>query len=478
MHNQIQIRTQDTHRGIRKAVDHVKDELVWINPDLSKTSVKLRLDSELIEPARREYCSTLPPLLWAEWETSEPGADRIYWELRGPKDSQGTLPYIDSGYAENGRDDGTVGGSFYLDMTDYAPMLTPLETAEYHLSVLPLTAATGAIVMGQWGGGIGNSAFEPQPPTGIGPWSPPAIIKIGEECRSAPTIFDFHDVDYFRHLRVKVKWFKVDSDQPGPGDEEYHLTAFMLKSGITTVWDGYHLEDVAFIQSLGRWESYFSVAEGDHSKKPFSWTSPQIFLPGPGATQWPSFTVVLSVLEEDGGEMVEDFYEMMDELFQDAMHGAVADQLADIQREVQEIIDDAREELHETLAEEMWAYISGIVGAALVNALAAIVAAAAAIIGAWIRAGAVDDFFGIRVVQIVLKSNDLARLKAGDGWIVESNGPLAGTGATSAQSQGSQFISEDIVVQMKADSPDAAGSSGTVSVGLSLEFSDLRTTTY
>ena len=44
--------------------------------------------------------------------------------------------------------------------------------------------------------------------------------------------------------------------------------------------------------------------------------------------------------------MVEDFYEMMDELFQDAMHGAVADQIADIQREVQEIIDDAREELH------------------------------------------------------------------------------------------------------------------------------------
>jgi hypothetical protein len=161
------------------------------------------------------------------------------------------------------------------------------------------------------------------------------------------------------------------------------------------------------------------------------------------------------------------------------MHGAVADEIADIQREVQEMIDDAREELHETMVEEMWAYISAIVGAALVNALAAIVAAAAAIIGAWIRAGQVDDFFGIRVVQIVLKSNDLARLEAGDGWIVDSDDLLAGGGTPSGQSQGSQFISEDIVVQMKAkDSPDAAGTDGTVSVGLSLEFADLRTTTY
>lgn len=320
-----------------------------------RTTVQMRPSGEIHPTPVSHLCSDTPLELTFNWESSEPEAARVYWELRGPVVNGYPGKFLARGYGENFNDEAPVGGEFTINLGHYLAPLSPDPTERYYVRVLPL-AAPGKRVMTSHHSDYALSTigqnFDPEPPLGVGPWSIPAVIDIGAECRTPPTHFDIDKIEFYRKARAKVNWFKVDADQTGPGDEEYHLRAFIVEHtplGST---------------SIGTFGSYLPVTEGDTSKHLLGWKSHIRDLGEPVTNMWPRlFMVGLSVLEEDNGDELDEWSEAIAELAREAVEGDLADELADFLRDMQDEIDEATTAFHAELAAEMAAYIGALIGA-------------------------------------------------------------------------------------------------------------------
>lgn len=436
-----------------------------------KTTVKMRLPGEFGIAPFSYTCSDGPVELIFNWQSSEPEVARVYWELRGPIVNGYPGKFLARGYGENINGEGPAGGYFTINLSQYLSPLSPDPTERYYVRVLPLADPGKQAMVSYYSdhslSTIGQN-FDPEPPLGVGPWSIPAVIDIGLECRTPPTYFDIDTIEFYRKARVKVNWFKVDANQTGPGDEEYHLRAFMVEHtplGST---------------SIGTFGSYLPVTEGDKSEHPLGWKSYIRDLGEPVTNMWPRlFMVGISVLEEDHGDELDEWSEAIAELAREAVEGDLADELSDFLRDMQDEIDEATTAFRAELASEMASYIGALIGASALGAIAAVVAFAAGLIGIFANAGARDDVYGVGVVTLALVTNDAALIKDGTAGSIQSSRVLASGGSFSGTEQDGRFELDEIEIQLiDKGGPDEAGLGGIVRMGLSWEFYDKVTRYY
>jgi hypothetical protein len=395
-----------------------------------------------------------------EWETEEPEAGRGYWELRGPAVGSDRGRLLARGFLENQRDDGSVGGWFAIRLRDYISPVVPATAERYHVRVLPLPTPsnTFAAVALHRGHSFATIGQEPEPPVGVGPWSPPAIIDYGTEFWHPPTEFDIQQIDIYRKARVKIKRFVVDVDQ-GAGAEEYHIRAFVVEQ--TPLGSA----------SLGSFGAYL----GNASDVDLGWTSYVNHLGEPFSNIWPRlYFVALSVLETDSGDRFDEWMEIMTELASEALEGDLHDEVQDFLQEVREEAEEAAEEFNTKLADATVKYISALIGATALSAVAAIVAYAAALIGIFANEGSRDDFYGVEVITLALANNDVARIKDGSAGSIQSTRVLSAGGSLDGGTEtNDRYTLDDIEIQLiDRGSAEAAGLGGIVRVALTWEFYD------
>jgi hypothetical protein len=455
---------------IRSAIKMVVAQVNDRKLSFPRTTVQMRPAGEIHPTPTSHSCSDTPPKLTFNWESSEPMAARAYWELRGPLVNGYPGKFLARGYSENILPAGRVGGEFTINLLNYLGPQSPDPTERYYVHVLPLAAPSERAVVGMEvspGFKVFGQTFDPAPPVGVGPWSTPAVIDIGRECRSPGTHFDIETVDYYRKARVKVNWFKVHSDQTGPGDEEYHLRAIMIEHtplGST---------------SIGNFGSYLPVNEGDNSKHPLGWKSYIRDLGQPITNMWPRlFVVALSVLEEDGGDELDEWSEALAELAREALEGDLADEVQDFLRDLRDELEEATTAFHAELASETAAYIGALVASSALGAVAAIVAFAAGLIGIFANSGARDDVYGVEVLTLALVTNNAARMRDGTAGSIQAS-RLSSGGSFSGSEQNGRFELDEIVLQLiDKGGPDEAGLGGSVQLGLGFEFYDKATGYY
>jgi len=455
---------EDISVAIRDVADQARAQAMQI----TQTTVKMRPAGEIVVTPHRYTQTVYPPALTFHWETREPDAARAYWELRGPVTSTDPGPLLDRGFAENMFDDGRVGGEYTLYLNHYFPPVTPSPFQRYHMTVLPLGApGAGLKLEAHYGHSAGRlTVGEPEPPAGVGAWSAPAVIDYGTEFRQPGTPFDFEEIPFYRKVRAKINWFKVDADQPGPGDEEYHLSAFITD-----------ISPMGATQ-LGTWGSYLPVTEGDTSRHTLGWNSLRVNLWSPVTSIWPRTQfVVLSVLEEDSGDGVDAWLAAMVELAAEALEGDLADEVRDYLREMQEELDEATDEFATALSDATAKYIAAFIGATVAGAIAAVIAYAIALIATFAAAGARDDFYGVEVIALTMGTNDARRINDGTALALSSSKILA-SGDLSGSEVGTRFETNEVEMQLTASGgPDGAGLGGIVRFGIQWEFSDRVTQT-
>ncbi|WP_282610429.1 hypothetical protein [Pelagibius sp. Alg239-R121] len=429
---------------------------------VTKTWVKMRPAGEVVVTPHRYLQTDEPPSLTFHWGTDEPEAARAYWELRGPVTGSDPGPLITRGFAESTNKDGTVGGEYTLHLNQYLPPAAPNPAQRYHMTVLPLGAPdTGLKLERHHGHSISSilTRGEPEPPAGVGPWSGPAVIDYGGEYKQPGTHFDLQRVNYYRKSRLHINWFKVAADQPGPGDEEYRISAFAV--------------DISPLEAtpMGKWLTYLPVEEGDTSRHALDWTSAWVKLWTPTSNVWPRTQfAVISVHEEDSGDGVDDWLAAMAELASEALEGDLMDEVRDYLRDMQDELDDATEEFNAALTSEFAAYVIALIGASAIGAVIAVITYIISLIATFAGAGASDDFYGVEVVTLGLMTNDVSQWEGGTGATLDA--PLY-SGGFQGQEVGNRFETREIEVQLIAPGgPDGAGLGGIVRVGLHWEFAD------
>ena len=460
------------------AIKQVAEQVANLGPGFPRTTVQARPSGEIHPRSVSHLCADEPLELTFEWQSTEPGAGRVYWEFRGPIADGYPGRLLAHGYSERFEDDDSVRGEFTVDLRRYLPPGSPDPTRRYYVRVLPLTAPDLPMA-GTWyqpafatGRGrleIVGEREEPEPPAGVGPWSTHAVIDIGLECRTAPTQFDIEQIDFYRKARAHLKWFQVDTHQSGGGVEEYSLRAFMVENSLFGS------------RSMGSFGSFLSVKPSAMVQQfPLDWKSAASDLGNPLAKMWPRlFTIGMSVLEKDGGDELDEWHEAINELAREAVEGDLAQELRDYLHDLQAEIDEATAELHAALAAETAAYLAALIAFKAAFVVAAFVAFMAGLIGAFTSAGERDDVYGVAAVVLALGSNDRARMRDGTAGSIQSSRVLSAGGSFTGTEEADRFELDEIQIQLiDGGGPDEAGLGGIVRMGLTWEFFDVGTDYY
>ncbi len=430
------------------------------------TVVDLKIAGEIDTSWRRKIHMGFPELLDFRWSTRQPGAARAYWELRGPVLPGHPGNVVAGGYIPDIPDDDGVGGYFTIAMSNHLPPTPPNVAQTYHLRVLPLGGSGVGFDYGlDTSGGIGQlGTYSPTAPDGIGPWSPACIIRYGLNFQGTPTEFDIEQIDVYRKAEYFFDFFRLVEDQAGPGNEEFHLSGFVVE----------HTPQGA-VQHGRIGPSSFTVDPDDRSEHPFGKRA-TVWLGTPNQTYWPrTLTAVVSMMEEDSGDWLVEWQQAVDELLHDMLHHAFAADVNAFLTEMQQEIADAQAELAAELAAETAAYISALIAATARDVVSAFIAAVAAWIMAFIRTGAGDDFYGTQVFTLALANNDAARIADGTaGEIVTSRIVASGGSFTGAEQPDGSFRMDRTELQFLGLGSGEEGSpvSGIANVAMHWEFKD------
>ncbi len=455
-------------RGFSKAILEVADQGRAQPFALSKTKVAMRPAGEIIVKPHRYLQTNDRPKLTFHWESDEPEAEKVYWELRGSATTQGDGPLLDRGIAENMFDDGRVGGTFTLSMRNYFQPVTPNPAQRFTIRVLPLVGLEkkSFAIQRHYAPQIADLVLvgEPEPPAGVGAWSPKAVIDYGTEFVQPGTRFDA-PVTYYTHVRSKVNWFKVDVDQPGPGGEEYHLRAFFTDFSPLGA------------EQMGKWGTYLPISEGDGTRHNLGWETRDVNLRTPATNTWPRFQfMVLSVLEEDSGEGLDAWKEAMSELAEETLRGELEEEINDYLQKMKAELEEATEDLGSDVKEATQEYIAEIIGAAATAAAGAILAYAVAMITSFAEAGALDDFYGVETIMLTLKTNEADQIEDGSGLVLGTSRVLSSGSISGGQRDGDRFETDEFEMQLIVPiGPDAAGLGGIVRFGVQWEFTGRQT---
>lgn len=432
---------------------------------VSRTDCDLRLAGEGQDTWRREIGFSSVELLDFRWQSREPGAERGYWELRGPVTPGHEGDLIASGYVPDAMRGDAVGGYFNIPLRDHLPPKPPQETTIYHVRVLPLGGTGGGgLVRDRVRDRVIGPIGDREAPAGIGAWSPPAVIRYGQSHETPPQHFDIEPMSIYRKARFRLDWLRLVQDQTGPGDEEYHLAGFLIR----------HTPQGADVPvKIGPYS--LTLDPDDRSKHHFG-TQATFSMMSAKHTYWPqTFSVLLSIMEEDDGGLLNDWHAALAEVAEEMMSDIFTDEIEEFMREVQEQIA----ELQREIAAEMAAEIAALIAAYIASTAREIISAAIAVVVAWImahiRSGAVDDFYGMRLFGMTLCTNDARLIEDGSAGRLFKNRPFASGGdfAGEVQADGS-FRLELTELQFLGEGGALEGSpvSGIVNVGVHWEFDD------
>lgn len=441
----------------------------------SLTTVDLKLAGEIDTTWRREINMGTPELLDFRWSTVEPDATRGFWELRGPVwlglGNPGNV--IASGYLPDFPNDNKVGGYFTLAFNQYLPPTPPQAATLYHLRVLPLGPAASAGLAQSSGfdfslqENLGTlspvSGYEA--PIGVGPWSAPAVIRYGTTFQSGITVFpDDMNRTVYRKAHFYFDWFKLVQDQSGPGNEEFHISGFVVE---------HNPQGAVQHASIG--PLWFQIDPDDRSLHEFG-KHATVNLGTPNYTYWPRvLTAVISILEEDDGGSLSDWQAALDELLYDLLFNQAGADINAFLREMRDEIKQAQEELAAEMTAEMISFLLAAIAATAREYVTAFIALVVGWVLAAIKAGAADDFYGTKVLSMFLETSATDRIADGTAGDLECNGPVVSGGNFTGTVQPDGSFSMDLTeIQFLGLGGAEEGSpiSGIVNIALHWEFDD------
>lgn len=449
---------------LKKSIDEVLVQAGKVGSLFPATVVDFRMAGESIAKWHRHTQIASPESLTCRWSSGEPLADRAYFELRGPLGPGNPGKILAVGFLPDVLSGDDVGGYFELNLGAYLPAQPPQVAHRYHLRVLPLGAA-------QYGAAYGPNFgftvtpledFEPTPPDGIGPWSLPAVIEYGKTFAQGPQQLDIDTVVFYRKARVQLDWFKVDEDQSGPGAEEYRVRAFMVEHN--------NLGSREYSQYGG----FFSIPEGDRKPRPLNWNA-DIVLGDPWTNVWPrAFIIGMSVMEEDAGAQLDDWYAAITETVNEVLEGAFAGDIRALLREIRDEIDQATLGFRAGLSSAVVAFLVAAIGATVAKFVFAWIVLVIALVAAFIGAGSRDDFFGFHLYTLLLMTNDAELFAVGEGAEIFNSKAVVAGGVFAGEEVNGRFFLDPTEIQFFGSGlPDSASNAdGIVRIGLHWEFYD------
>lgn len=435
-----------------------------------RTNVGMRPAGEIPVPAVQYMCLPAPEFLAFEWESHEPDAVRAYWELRGPVENGDPGKVIGFGYVENQLTaSDKIGGTIEIPLANYLPAVAPNPSSRYEMRILPLAAQGSLLATGLQSGQplTPLSELDPQPPVGVGPWSFPAVVEYGVVCQQDTPQLAIENYTLFTKARPVVRWFRVAADQYGNGDEEYHIRASMIE------------QTALGSTALGNFGSYLPREEGDTSRHTLGWKGYRSVLGDGNPNAFPprAYLIILSVLEEDGGDDLDDWKELIAEAAREALDGDLGSSLQEFLADLQKEIDDAAAETEERFSREITgifvAYVAALISSTVLGMVVAYLTAVIGIIVALISVGEADDFYGIEVISFILASNNADWIEDGTAWSAQASSTFSDGGSSTGHYDGGRFFLDDVSVTLQAiPELGVAGNNGIVEFGLTMEFYD------
>ncbi|GBF26136.1 hypothetical protein MnTg02_01173 [bacterium MnTg02] len=269
---------------------------------LPKTWVKTGIFGEADQKAFTKITIDQPYVMKFKWGTdsklAEQGSWRLYRKFPVKLGNKWTSKKqsLAMGHAGFGK-----GGQFSIDLKKYLPSKPPKKgSARYYVEVVPRTKMkidkTSANSPGQAGAKI--------PAKQLGFWSPPVVITYAKSTTPG-TVFNFPEV--YRKATVCLDRFVLVDDQAGPGEEEYHISAFVQEL-FRTPETGSKFNRPGRQQNFGttykvmnppKWRSFAFKKNGKMTK----WCRSYVL--GNKKKNWPrKFVLTTSIMEEDAGDEI------------------------------------------------------------------------------------------------------------------------------------------------------------------------------
>jgi hypothetical protein len=431
---------------------HLKEEIDF--GLLVKTTVEMQLSGEVVTgPWFRETELAGPVTFDFRWRTSEPGAARCYWQLIGPITSSSPGSLVASGYVPGSPDQvtpGSIVGYFTIALMHYLPPTPPQAATTYHVRVLPLGPPPPYVP---------HDPFGPTEPTGIGPWSQPAIIKYGKEFQQGSQQFDIGEV--YRKAHFYLDWMRLVIDQPGSGTEEFHIAGFV------------HQQTASGSTQQTHFGPYYLPIDPDDDEPHTFGKQATFHLNNPDQPDWPrSLIALITIMEEDDGGALADWHAALQDIANDMIQGAIAQDINAFLNDLREEIEKAREAYVAAGLAEALSILATAIAASAKEYVSAIVAALVGGIIASIQAGASDDYYGTEIYNLTLFTNEVDLVEAdAAGHIQASHVASGGDFAGSTQADGSYRLDQTVIRFYGAGHPlEGSPISGIVEIGVHWEF--------
>ena len=349
--------------------------LAWMPSTKTTLQVGRGLFTDTPSPLAYEATMNEPEVLDFVWSTEEEDAEEAIWELRQPPSTN----VVASGTATN-----APGGTFSIDFRPYLPQTPPHDPRLYHVRVYPRTAKH---IIKEQGATPGSGSYK-QAATIVGAPSPPVAVFYAASDRK-PQVFDFPVV--YLKMDFHLDHIEMIEDQFGPGAEEFHIAGFIKEVGGTSGQGAYH--------KIGPTQA--TLDPDGNRKHNFVGLSYPFQLGYPSTTQWPRvYTVVLTMMEEDGGEEIGEWLAKFWDMTEDILKDAISDY---VRESIEEMAEELIEEVLISSAEN--AAIASGVAAGIASGIAAVVVYVAAEIISAIIADMEDDYYGTKPFVVLLASN-------------------------------------------------------------------------
>lgn len=350
-------------------------QISWMPVTKTSLLVGRGQTTDLPSPLEPEATMNEPETLDFRWSTEEEEAEEAVWELVQPPSSQ----VIGSGYAGK-----APGGLFSIPFQQYLPPQPAQDPHLYQVRVVPRTAMKITPASAT----PGSQAAAKVPPQVVGPPSPPVRIYYARSSYVQPP-WDFPRA--YLKLEFHLDQIEMIQDQFGPGAEEFHVAGF-IREVAGRSGEGAQITFGPLFASLDpggpRTESFAGAFH------PFSLTFPN-------AEQWPRiYTVVFSIMEEDGGEEIGVWLAKLWEVAEGVIREAIADAVKEALKEMTEAMI---EEILVSSAEN--AAIAAGVASGIASSIAAIVVVVLAEVISAIVADMEDDYYGTKAFVMTLLSN-------------------------------------------------------------------------
>jgi hypothetical protein len=315
------------------------------------------------------------------WQTNAVAAERGEWQLfRAGKFGQQEI-LLGSGIAGN-----APGGIFTIDLGNYLPSTPPAVPAVYRIRVIPETKPKLGI-------GPVDGPVVQLPGKAVAPPSSDVVITYSSVV--TPSI-DFQIFEIYQKATFMLESIYMVEDQNGPGSEQFHVAGFVQETFPISSAE------------LGQQKKFgptFAELDIDGPRSKSLLQAEDFYLNQPGTPEWPrSYTVVISVLEEDDGGSLNDWESSVWDVAQQAASGEIGQEISNyLEEKFKDYVGDNIGQLINAggqLAQEIVSLASSITG----GIIGTVVMAAALVISD-IISGMSDDYYGTEAFVLVLPTN-------------------------------------------------------------------------